>query len=129
MGFALAQACAEAGASVEMIAGPTSLPTPPGVSREDVKSAADMARAVDARVANADLFIGVAAVADYTPGAPQASKLKKTNGALTLTLEPTIDILARVAAVRSRRFASDSPPRPTTSRKMPTPSGAAKSCP
>ena len=57
-----------------------------------------MARAVDARVAGADLFIGVAAVADYTPGAPQTSKLKKTNGALTLTLEPTIDILARVAA-------------------------------
>jgi len=97
MGFALAQACAEAGASVEMIAGPTSLPTPPGVSREDVKSAADMARAVDARIANADIFIGVAAVADYTPGDPQSSKLKKTNGALTLTLEPTIDILARVA--------------------------------
>jgi len=98
MGFALAQACAEAGASVTVIAGPTALPTPASVAREDVTSAAEMARAVDGHIANADIFIGVAAVADYAPANPKTSKLKKTNGALTLTLEPTIDILARVAA-------------------------------
>jgi phosphopantothenoylcysteine decarboxylase/phosphopantothenate--cysteine ligase len=98
MGFAIAQACAEAGAAVTMIAGPTHLATPAGVVREDVTSAADMAIAVDAHVAAADIFIAVAAVADYAPARPKASKLKKSDAALTLELAPTVDILARVAA-------------------------------
>ena len=67
MGFAVAQAAAEAGATVTMVAGPTSLATPAGVTRIDVKSAAQMAEAVSARIADCDVFIGVAAVADYTP--------------------------------------------------------------
>jgi len=98
MGFAIAQACAEAGATVTMIAGPTHLATPAGVTRENVRSAADMAIAVDAHVAVADIFIAVAAVADYAPARPKASKLKKSDAALTLELAPTVDILARVAA-------------------------------
>ena len=98
MGFALAQACAEAGAAVTLVAGPTALPTPAGVARIDVRSAADMAEAVDSVVKACDIFIAVAAVADYTPADAQAKKLKKSAQPLTLALKPTVDILAAVAA-------------------------------
>ena len=98
MGFALAQACAEAGATVTLIAGPTTLPAPPGAMRIDVRSAADMAAAVERHVDDCEIFIGVAAVADYTPAEQHAAKIKKSNKSLTLALKPTIDILASVAA-------------------------------
>lgn len=97
MGFSLAQACAEAGANVTLIAGPTAQATPRGVTRIDVTSAADMAAAVDKEVGAAQVFIGVAAVADYTPAKVQASKMKKDGKPVSLALEPTIDILAKVA--------------------------------
>jgi hypothetical protein len=64
---------------VTLVAGPTALPTPTGVSRVDARSARDMATAVDAHVTKADIFIAVAAVADYTPAKPHSSKLKKTD--------------------------------------------------
>ena len=98
MGFAMAQAAAEAGASVTMVAGPTTLPTPAGVARVDVTSAAEMADAVLSRVTDCDVFIGVAAVADYTPLRPSAQKIKKSDATLTVELKPTTDILATVAA-------------------------------
>ncbi len=98
MGFALARAAAEAGADVTIVAGPSVLATPPGVRRVDVTSAAQMAEAVLARVAGQDVFIGVAAVADYTPVSPHAQKVKKSGAPLTITLKPTLDILATVAA-------------------------------
>jgi phosphopantothenoylcysteine decarboxylase / phosphopantothenate---cysteine ligase len=98
MGFALAQACAESGAEVTLVAGPSAVATPRGVTRVNVTSAADMASAVNARVAACDIFIGVAAVADYAPLEARAVKLKKSEQPLTLTLEPTVDILATVAA-------------------------------
>ena len=98
MGFALAQACAEAGAAVTLVAGPTTLPTPAGVARVDVRSAADMAEAVDSVVEACDIFIAVAAVADYTPAEAHANKLKKSAQPLTLAMKPTVDILAAVAA-------------------------------
>jgi len=98
MGFALAQACAEAGAAVTLVAGPTTLPTPAGVARVDVRSAADMAEAVDSVVKACDVFIAVAAVADYTPAEAHANKLKKSAQPLTLAMKPTVDILAAVAA-------------------------------
>lgn len=98
MGFALAQACAEAAAAVTLVAGPTAQPTPAGVMRVDVRSAADMAEAVDSVVKACDIFIAVAAVADYTPADAQAKKLKKSAQPLTLALKPTVDILAAVAA-------------------------------
>jgi phosphopantothenoylcysteine decarboxylase/phosphopantothenate--cysteine ligase len=104
MGFALAQAAAEAGASVTMVAGTTMLATPPGVTRVDVVSAKQMADEVLARVAQCDIFIGVAAVADYAPATTHDRKLKKSGAAMTLTLEPTIDILATVAAHRDAPF-------------------------
>src|SRR5450631_2257857 len=93
MGFALAQACAEAGAEVTLIAGRSALATPRGVARVDVTSSADMGFEVDSRVSRCDIFIGVAAVADYTPSESRSIKLKKSKQPLTLTLTPTVDIL------------------------------------
>ncbi|HEY5310443.1 MAG TPA: bifunctional phosphopantothenoylcysteine decarboxylase/phosphopantothenate--cysteine ligase CoaBC, partial [Casimicrobiaceae bacterium] len=98
MGFAMAQAAAEAGAHVTLVAGPTSLATPAGVARIDVTSAAQMAEAVFGRIDRADIFIAVAAVADFAPDAPSERKFKKSPAMLTLTLKPTVDILAAVAA-------------------------------
>ena len=98
MGFAIAQAAAEAGAVVTLVSGPTSLPTPPGVQRIDVTSAAQMAKAVDGSLRGVDAFVAVAAVADYTPAEPAAKKVKKTNAPLTIALKPTVDIVANVAA-------------------------------
>ena len=98
MGFALAQAAAGAGAVVTLISGPTPLATPPGVTRIDVTSAAQMATAVDANLRGVDAFIAVAAVADYTPAAPATKKIKKTSAPLTIALKPTVDILASVAS-------------------------------
>jgi len=104
MGFAMARAAAEAGAQVTVVAGPTSLSTPAGVARFDVTSAAQMAEAVLGRIDRADIFIAVAAVADFAPEAPSDRKFKKTPATLTLTLKPTIDILATVAARANAPF-------------------------
>ncbi len=103
MGFAIAAAAAERGAQVCLVAGPVTLPTPAGVQRIDVRSAAQMHAAVMAQLERAqspcDVYIGAAAVADFTPQAFAGSKLKKTPGTDTLTLElvKTRDILAEVA--------------------------------
>jgi phosphopantothenoylcysteine decarboxylase/phosphopantothenate--cysteine ligase len=97
MGFAMARAAVEAGAEVTMVAGPTSLPTPSGVTRIDVTSTAEMAEAVFARIDACDIFIAVAAAADYTPVERRREKIKKSKDALTLELAPTTDILATVA--------------------------------
>ena len=103
MGFAVAAAAAERGAEVYLVAGPVALPTPVGVTRVDVRSAAQMHAAVMARLvigqAPCDAYIGAAAVADFTPQACAGSKLKKTPGqdTLTLALVKTRDILADVA--------------------------------
>jgi phosphopantothenoylcysteine decarboxylase/phosphopantothenate--cysteine ligase len=99
MGFAVAQAAVEAGAQVTLVAGPTSLATPAGATRVDVKSAREMADAVLARVHDVDVFVAVAAVADYTPAQISERKIKKSGAPLTITLEPTVDILATVAAL------------------------------
>jgi phosphopantothenoylcysteine decarboxylase/phosphopantothenate--cysteine ligase len=98
MGFAIAQAAADAGAAVTMVAGPTTLPTPLNVERIDVVSAGEMATAVSERVAAFDIFVAVAAVADYTPERISATKIKKDDAPLMLALKPTTDILATVAA-------------------------------
>jgi phosphopantothenoylcysteine decarboxylase/phosphopantothenate--cysteine ligase len=104
MGFALAQACAEAGATVTLVAGPTALATPAGITRIDVRSAADMAKAVDARVKDCQIFVAVAAVADYAPAESRSAKIKKNGEPMTLKLEPTVDILASVAARQKPPF-------------------------
>ena len=104
MGFALARAAAEAGASVTLVAGPAAQPTPRGVSRIDVVSASDMREAVMQAVGKADIFIGVAAVADYRPSQVAQQKMKKGARAMTVTLEPNADILAEVAALKKPPF-------------------------
>ncbi len=94
MGFALAAAAARAGASVTLVAGPVHQPTPLNVMRVNAISAADMAEAVFARAKDVDIFIGVAAVADYTPMHVADHKLKKNEvDHLDLALTPTMDIL------------------------------------
>ena len=98
MGFAIAAAAAQRGAEVVLVAGPVQLPTPPGVARVDVRSAAQMFDAVMASLP-CDAYIGAAAVADFTPRVIAASKLKKQPGQDTLVLElvKTRDVLAEVA--------------------------------
>ena len=97
MGFAVAASAARRGADVVLVAGPVHLPTPAGVTRVDVRSAAQMREAVFASFP-ADIYIGAAAVADYTPRVPAANKIKKSNESLALDLVRTPDILAEVAA-------------------------------
>jgi phosphopantothenoylcysteine decarboxylase/phosphopantothenate--cysteine ligase len=98
MGFAIARAAADAGAMVTLVAGPTTLATPAGVRRIDVQSAAQMAAAVMHGIDACDIFIAVAAVADYTPEHTASRKIKKSGQDLNLTLKATTDILATVAA-------------------------------
>ena len=101
MGFAVAASAHRRGAEVVLVAGPVHLPTPAGVKRVDVRSAAQMREAVLAALP-ADIYIGAAAVADYTPRAPTANKIKKSNESLALDLVRTPDILAEVAAQTRR---------------------------
>ena len=98
MGYALARACAQAGAEVVLVSGPVSLPVPAEVTRVGVTSALEMRDAVSAALAGADVFIGVAAVADYRPLASAEHKLKKSADTLNIALTPNPDILAEVAA-------------------------------
>jgi phosphopantothenoylcysteine decarboxylase/phosphopantothenate--cysteine ligase len=104
MGFAVAQAAAEAGAEVVLVAGPVALPTPPGVRRIECESAADMLAAVLAEIDAADVFIATAAVADYRPVSARDQKIKKHTESLELALERTVDVLATVAARPRRPF-------------------------
>ena len=103
MGFAIAQAAAQRGADVVLVAGPVSLPTPPAVTRIDVRSAAQMHAAVVSALP-ADVYVGAAAVADFAPAQVAADKIKKQAGVDTLTLQlvRTPDILADVAAHSTR---------------------------
>lgn len=108
MGFALAQACVDAGARVTLVAGPVTLPTPDRVQRLDVESARDMLAASEAAVAAAEarvgaantVFIATAAVADYRPAQVAAQKIKKgdKDDTLDLTLIKNPDIVATIAA-------------------------------
>jgi phosphopantothenoylcysteine decarboxylase / phosphopantothenate---cysteine ligase len=104
MGFALAAALRDLGAAVTLVSGPVSLPTPPGVARVDVETAAEMHAAVMSRVRECAIFVGCAAVADYRPAAPAPGKIKKTEERLTVELTRNPDILAEVAALADAPF-------------------------
>lgn len=105
MGYALARAAYQAGAEVMLVSGPVALPTPAGVTRIDVRSALDMQAAVMARAAACDIFIAVAAVADYRVAHAADHKLKKDEGGmLVLELVENPDILAGVAALENGPF-------------------------
>ena len=100
MGYAIARAAHEAGAEVTLVSGPVNLPCPHGVLRIDVSSARQMRDAVQHRVANSDVFVAVAAVADYRPAKPAGQKIKKDGSAPpALELIQNPDILAEVAAL------------------------------
>ena len=99
MAFALAAEAAGAGAHVSLVSGPVNLPTPDRVRRTDVESAEQMLDAVMERVADTDIFIGVAAVADYRPATVEKQKIKKNADSMTLALVKNPDIISRVAAL------------------------------
>jgi phosphopantothenoylcysteine decarboxylase/phosphopantothenate--cysteine ligase len=99
MGYAVARAAAEAGAAVTLVSGPVALATPPGVARINVRTAQEMFDAVKQAAPASDVFVSVAAVADYRAKNRSAQKMKKGNGAVSLELEENPDILAWVAAL------------------------------
>jgi phosphopantothenoylcysteine decarboxylase/phosphopantothenate--cysteine ligase len=101
MGFELAREAAARGATVTLVAGPTSLDTPPGVKRVDVRTTDEMHTAVQSRRGDVDLVFMAAAVADYTPAEPSASKRKKEEGDLVLHLRRTPDILKTLGEHKS----------------------------
>ncbi|MCL6263919.1 bifunctional phosphopantothenoylcysteine decarboxylase/phosphopantothenate--cysteine ligase CoaBC [Craterilacuibacter sp. RT1T] len=104
MGYALARACRDAGADVTLVSGPTGMPAPLGLTRIDVQSAREMYDAVLAHAGQCDVFIGVAAVADYRVKNRAAHKIKKGDGAPALELEENPDILATIAALPAAPF-------------------------
>lgn len=104
MGYALARACAQAGAEVVLVSGPVSLPVPAGVRCVPVSSALQMRDAVLDALPGAQVFIAVAAVADYRPLATAEHKLKKSADTMTVSLTPNPDILAEVAALEDAPF-------------------------
>ncbi len=103
MGFALAADAARRGAVVTLVSGPSALPTPMGVKRVDVETAAEMQAAVES-IGAMDIFVGAAAVADYRVAAPADQKLKKSGETLSLELVPNPDIIHGVASRADRPF-------------------------
>ncbi|MFA6013722.1 MAG: bifunctional phosphopantothenoylcysteine decarboxylase/phosphopantothenate--cysteine ligase CoaBC [Gallionellaceae bacterium] len=104
MGYAIAQAARELGAEVTLISGPTALPRPQGVAVLGVTSAAQMFTEVVQHIDLIDIFISVAAVADYRVAQPSEQKIKKSGANLTLELIPNPDILAYVAGLPNAPF-------------------------
>ena len=104
MGYAIAQAAQQAGASVTIISGPVSLPTPGGCRRIDVVTADEMLNKAKAEAPNCDIFIATAAVADYRASEVADNKMKKSSDELTLTFVKNPDILATIAALEDGPF-------------------------
>ncbi len=104
MGYALAEAAREAGASVTLISGPCHLATPDKVQRIDVETAEQMHKAVFENLPQCDIFIAAAAVADYKPAETREQKLKKDNESLSIALKRNPDILSDVAHAANRPF-------------------------
>jgi phosphopantothenoylcysteine decarboxylase/phosphopantothenate--cysteine ligase len=104
MGYAIAQAALEMGAQVTLVSGPTALSAPAGAKVDNITSAAEMFEAVKLAASRNDMFIGVAAVADYRAAHPSEQKIKKNDASLTLELIPNPDILAYVAGLPQPPF-------------------------
>jgi phosphopantothenoylcysteine decarboxylase / phosphopantothenate---cysteine ligase len=106
MGYAVAEAAAQRGAKVILISGPTSLETPDGVKRVDVRTGAEMLAATEQHFAEATLAIFAAAVADYRPAEPAAEKMKRSRSeeGISLQLVPNADILATLARNKGGRL-------------------------
>jgi phosphopantothenoylcysteine decarboxylase / phosphopantothenate---cysteine ligase len=101
MGFALAEAALKRGGEVTVVAGITTVAPPAGVRIVQALSAEEMSQAVAKERANASVFIGAAAIADYRPAQRADQKIKKSPDSVTLTLEKTPDVLSQVAASRA----------------------------
>ena len=104
MGYAVAQAAADAGADVTLVSGPTALAPPSGVLTVDVTSVSEMHEEVMSHVMGSDIFIGAAAVADYAPCEVSGQKIKKHTDTLSLSLSRTTDILAQVSGLSNPPF-------------------------
>lgn len=104
MGYAVAQAARDAGATVVLVSGPTALAAPSGIERIDVVTAREMYSAVMQQVKRADIFIGVAAVSDYHVVNRADHKLKKGRGKPQIVLAENPDILADVARLKKPPF-------------------------
>src|SRR5260370_15993471 len=104
MGYAVAEAAAQRGARVILVTGPTALDTPTGVTRVDVRTAAEMMHSVEENFSAATIAIFAAAVADYRPAQAASQKIRKTAGDITLRLQPNPDILATIARKKSHRL-------------------------
>jgi len=100
MGFAVAREAALRGAEVTLVAGPVTLETPPGVTRLDVVTAAEMEEAVRGHFGSCDILVMAAAVADYRAVTPLKGKRKKDASEWAPALAPTADILASLRAAR-----------------------------
>ncbi|MFA7351380.1 MAG: bifunctional phosphopantothenoylcysteine decarboxylase/phosphopantothenate--cysteine ligase CoaBC [Methylotenera sp.] len=104
MGYAIAQAAYEMGADVTLVSGATTLKPPMGVNTISATSAEAMYQSVMQNIATQDVFIGVAAVADYSPVNASTQKIKKSESSLTIELKPNKDILAQVASLPNAPF-------------------------
>ena len=104
MGYRLAEAARDRGARVVLVSGPTSLADPTGLETVRVRSAAEMGAAVEKRAADAAIVAMAAAVSDWRPAAVAPQKVKKRDGALSLDMVRTADILKRLGAAKGSRF-------------------------
>ncbi|MEO0996335.1 MAG: bifunctional phosphopantothenoylcysteine decarboxylase/phosphopantothenate--cysteine ligase CoaBC [Pseudomonadota bacterium] len=104
MGYALAQAFREAGAAVRLVSGPVALPQPTGVEISYVETAVEMRDTVLGQLDGVDLFVGAAAIADYSPAEFSPAKIKKSADEVQLPMVKTPDTLATVAAMRGGPF-------------------------
>jgi phosphopantothenoylcysteine decarboxylase / phosphopantothenate---cysteine ligase len=104
MGYALARAALQAGADVSLVSGPVNLAAPRGVEIVSIETAAQMYDAVLTRADENDIYIGAAAVADYSPVATETAKIKKQAEQTNLVLQQTKDILADVARLANAPF-------------------------
>ena len=104
MGYSIAEAAIEMGAEVTIVSGPTHLTAPDLAKVVSVESGAEMLKAVMANINHQDIFISVAAVADYRVANPSSQKIKRSNAALNIELLPNEDILATVAALANAPF-------------------------
>jgi phosphopantothenoylcysteine decarboxylase/phosphopantothenate--cysteine ligase len=104
MGYAIAETAANMGADVTLVSGATSLNPPKGIKNISAKNAAAMYQAVMQNVSEQDIFISVAAVADYSPIKPSKHKIKKSEQSLSLQLSKNKDILADVASLPNAPF-------------------------
>lgn len=102
MGYALAEAAVRRGARTILVSGPVELDAPAGVDWVPVRSTEEMRSAVMARAPEATILIMAAAVADYRPAAVHANKIKRSEGRVTLDLEPTADILAELGRAKGK---------------------------